>query len=251
MTEEEKGTAYEVESIDAVQDDDPVVRDLKSEKFATMPDSQALDIALALQQIARGQQSLLANQDKMADELQKLRAKMAKYDEDAAKYAKNQEKFVQDVLDRAEKLKKAGTDKDKLIAKGSNEFSRAMAEARAKAAADRLKFEEELRTMPKVEVTSPGVIEIIAGPNGALIPTLFNETVRIKHRVWTLEPQVPTMVPIVVANELKRRAKSARMGAELRAAMDGHLQTNEMDAKIKEIHHKYGETVKVAGEAEE
>lgn len=240
-----------ITSIDPLQEDDPAVKAMKSEEFATMSNEKAFDVALAIQQILRGQGSLLENQDKFAEELRQMKAKMSKYDEDAAKYESNSQKFIEEVMAKAEKLIAAGSTKDKIIARGSAEFAEAKKQARAKNSVDNLKFVESLRTMPKVEVTSPGVWEMVSGPGGSVVPTLYSEVVRIKNKQWVLAPGVPTMVPKVVADLLKTKARSARMNAELRAAMDGHLETNEMNAEIRKIQAKYGERSVLPGEPEE
>src|SRR3990167_2376065 len=165
MTEEEpKG--FEFEKLDPKQGDDPVIEEVVSGRFAKMNDQEGLQVALALQQLLRGQTALLENYDKFAKDIAKLKEQMAKYDEDAEKDRKNHERYVQEVFDKAEKLKAVGDAKDKIIAKGAATYKTAIAEANAKNAVGRLQFEDELRRMEMVQVMSPGVLEMVVGNQG-------------------------------------------------------------------------------------
>ncbi|MBT9138476.1 MAG: hypothetical protein DDT31_01041 [Syntrophomonadaceae bacterium] len=75
--------------------EDAPVRDVLSPEFAHKSDSEALDTVLALQQIIRGQSSLLANIDKFGEELIHLRERMNKYDKAAEAWKKDQQGFLE------------------------------------------------------------------------------------------------------------------------------------------------------------
>jgi hypothetical protein len=85
--------------------EDPAVKALVDGTFEKASNLNALDISLMLQQIVRGQTSILHNQDQQAQELAKLREKMDRYDKDAEKWEKDKEKFIDEVNKRAEEFR--------------------------------------------------------------------------------------------------------------------------------------------------
>ncbi|MBU2177493.1 MAG: hypothetical protein KJ556_20565, partial [Gammaproteobacteria bacterium] len=86
--------------------EDPVVKAVLSEEFATkMNNQEVLDIALGLQQLIKGQNSILENQAKQEEELIRLRARVDKYDEDARKWETDKDKFLEDVYKKADSLR--------------------------------------------------------------------------------------------------------------------------------------------------
>src|SRR5512139_2233616 len=111
--------------------EDPAVKALLSDEFVQGTNSQAVEIGLALQQLIRGQNALLNNQDQFSTELVQLRKRMDEMDKAAERWQNDRENFVQEVLDKAESLKATGFEKDKIIAKGANAFSEAIAQAQA------------------------------------------------------------------------------------------------------------------------
>lgn len=223
--------------------EDPAVRDLLT-KLPTATNLEALDIAMALQQIIRGQNSLLANQETQGREIAALRQRMAEMDQAAEKYDTDQRKFIEDVLSKAPRA--TDSEKDKLIAQGSQMFTEAVSKARASIAHDRLRFEEELAHMEQELVMSPGVPQMV-NMNGHIEIKVFPEEVRIKHKVWRLPPGQPTMVPQVVAETLRNRRVSQMETAERQAALQRNLEKPDLDAEMARINTKYHATGGIVG----
>jgi hypothetical protein len=93
--------------------EDQVVKDLLSDKFVKGTNAEALEIGMALQQIIRGQSALLENQSAFTDQIAKLRQRMDEMDKAASRWEQDREGFIQEVLDRAEKLRATGDAKDR------------------------------------------------------------------------------------------------------------------------------------------
>lgn len=217
--------------------EDQAIQDLHT--ISTASNLEAVEIAMALQQIIRGQDSLLANQTSMGEEIARIKQHMAEVDEATEKYNTDQKKFIEDVLSQAESLKVSGDAKDKLIANAAQTTAKAMAEARANIVNDRLKFEEDLSKMPKVTIVSAGVPEIV-NINGHMEMRVFPEEIRIKHKVWRLPPGQPVSVPEIVSKAIEQRRKSQQETYERQAAMQKNLEQGELEHEMQRINTKYG-----------
>jgi hypothetical protein len=226
--------------------EDPVVQALMSEKFTNGTDREAGEIALALQQLLRGQTSLLANQQAQSDELARQRERWAKYDEQAAKFDADKQKFLDEVDQRANKLRLTGSKKEELEARESKRFQSEVKKARVKAVSDNLKAEELMAREPKVTVTLPGKIEMVM-ENGQIIPRVFAQTVTIRHHTWTFQPGVPQDVPESVAMAIAQRLHVQQEGQEradvYKVDMDGGLSNRHRETaqaqKWAELNQKY------------
>jgi hypothetical protein len=182
--------------------EDPAIKALLSPDFASLPDTQAATIALALQQIIRGQASLLANQDAMSKELAAYRERMDKMEKASTAYESNKQKFIDDLYNQADKKRLPESKRGQLVARETAKFQKLVQTAKAEKTVEQLHFDDALRKMPKVMVTSMGVTvqTVINGePTLALTP----EEVHIKNHVWRLMPGVPTEVPQIVADRLQ------------------------------------------------
>ena len=213
--------------------EDPVVKAVLSEEFATKMDNQeVLDVALGLQQLIKGQNSILENQATQAEELAKLRARVDKYDEDAKKWDDDKDKFLEDVYKKADSLRISDPMKRASFeGKEGVKIENAVSAARVKHATNRLEFEQQLALMPKVTVTSAGRIEK-TDAGGQLTARIVPEIIRIKHKVWILKPGVPTEVPLIVAQQMEHRQRIQDEGNERKKALmldDGIMTAkNEM-----------------------
>lgn len=209
------------------------------QQLPEMNNKEALNVALALQEILRQNQSIMQNMDTMGDQLAKLRQKMDKYDKDAEKFNADKTKFLTEVEEKASKLRVKGAKKDKLIAKGAQMAQDAIAAARASNATDKIKFEQDLARQPKVTVTSPGRVEsgIIDGqPVTRLVP----EEIRIKHKVWRLPVGVPVEVPQIVAQRMLDLRRSQQETTEVQGVLTSGMEHKDQLAKLNEINHKPG-----------
>lgn len=185
----------------------PAVKALLDPDFVKMSDFDVTDVALMLQQIIRGQNSLLAKAEDNTREINIIKERMAKNDLAMEGRFNAQRSEMEDVLDRASKLKATGDKKDQIIARGAAQYTQAIHEARAKNSMDKAHFEDELRRQPQVQVVSPGVWEQVR-EGQMIIPKIRPEEIRIKHLRFTLPPGVPVMVPQAVADQLNNRRRS-------------------------------------------
>jgi uncharacterized protein YfcZ (UPF0381/DUF406 family) len=221
------------------------VKALLSDKFTAGTNAEALDIALDLQEIMRGQNSILSqvnsNNSRVTDELQRLHARMAEYDTKAEQFEADRAKFLAEVDKLADKVRVSGEEKDKLVAKGAIQFQEALASARANAVVSRLKFEDELVHMRTETVVSPGTVEVVS-VSGQPTPKIFPEAVHIKHKVWVLPPGRPVEVPFIVAEVLRQRRQMEEEQSERKAALSAQSQDTVLAQKWDTINRKYGTT---------
>ena len=224
----------------------PAIQAAASPAFATMSNSEALQVALALQELVRGQASVLQNQQVLGENLARLEAKMAKYDEDAKKWEEDRAKFIAEVTQRADRLRITDPSKRaEMTAQVMKEEQAATQMAKAIHANNIADFKRKIATAPKVKVQSPGVVEqgrIGDQPVVRLVP----EVIRIKNFEWKLPPGVTVEVPDFVARRyeeiLRGRAElSERQGALSADRNNGAMsEAQDVAKEMARIDRKYG-----------
>jgi hypothetical protein len=226
------------------QGEDPVVQALVSKEFGSMPNSEALQIALQLQAILSGQQSLLANQDKYAQELARLQQRMDARDQADAKWEQDRKSFIEDVLSKAEGLRPPTPEgRDRLQAKGAEQVQQAMAQARVDAANRRLMFANEIANGPKETIISAGELEM-SSQNGQPVMVQFEEQIKIMDRTWSLPIGVPTVVPKVVADvwrQKQRTREELRRRGQAISAQGGNMREDRVAfGEWEKINQEFG-----------
>jgi hypothetical protein len=184
-----------------------VVEQLMSPEFERMSNLDASQVALLLQELVRGQNSLLANAEHNAIEIARIRERQDQADREIAERLNEQKKFVEEVMDRAESLQRSGEERDKLIAHGVQQYQEARHKAVASRAAKNIAFREKISKEPKVMVISPGQL-ISTMEHGHQVTKIMAEEVRIADMRWVLPPGVPIEVPRTVAGVLEQRRAS-------------------------------------------
>lgn len=226
--------------------EDKVIQDLLSDKFVTAPDREAFPIALALQELIRGQASVLANQKDLSDELNAMRTRMDAYDRDKERWETDRVKFLEEIESKAESLRITDPmKKAKFEGEQAKTIENAMTMAKANAATNKVAFEQLLARMPKVKVISPGKVETIQ-VGDSLTTRIVPIEVRIKNHVWRLEPGVETEVPLIVKEQLEQKnlirqeAKERKDALELtNGLMTGKNEIGQVLGKWKKIDEKY------------
>lgn len=183
------------------------IKALLSPEFEKMSNLDASQIALLLQELVRGQTSLLANAQANSIEIARLRERQDQADRDIAERLEQQNKFVEEVMDRAEKLKRSGDEQDKLIANGAQMYQKARQEAVAKRATKNILLRKKINDEEKVMVVSPGQL-VTTMDHGQQVAKIIPEEVRIADMHWVLPPGVPVNVPKTVAGVLEQRRAS-------------------------------------------
>lgn len=219
--------------------EDPIIKEVLSDNFVNAKDAQATEVALLLQQLLNGQNSVLSRLDEYGDELVKLRGRMNAYDEAREKYESNKDKFNQDVFDKAEGLKVTGEQKDKLIAKASQQLQREIVEAKANVGSRRRQLEQMLAMEPKETIVSAGkIVTVIEG--GGLTNKIMNEEIRLGHLDYILPAGKPIAVPKTIAKLFYRRRKMEDEQNERKALLAKNLESPELQKGWKDIDKKYG-----------
>lgn len=226
----------------------PAIQAAASPEFATMSNADAAQIALQLQQIVRGQASILENQELFGTNLNKLEAKMKQYDEDARKWEEDRVKFLADINERADRLRVTDPSRRaEMATRVMNEEAEAMNMAKAIYATNKMKFEERIQRAPKVRVISPGVVE--SGRIGDQpITRVVAEVIRIKNYEWKLPPGVAVEVPDFVAQRFYDKQRQLAEFEERKAALSADRnggamsEASDVTRQMSKIDEKYGTT---------
>jgi len=223
--------------------EDPAVQALLDSSFPHLPNSEALDIALALQQILRGQNSILGQQETMGQEIVRLRKQMAEYDEAARKWNEERDKFQDEMDARFERLRIDDEEaRTRLVAKQTQSAADAAARARAVVIERKKNLEKRLLEEPKETVVVPGKVKMIR--NGSEIkPVVMPVVVRIGQLEWRLQPGVPTQVPRSVAQRIKtleREEEEQEARKRLLDASGAIKNIDEVRRGWAEINRQYG-----------
>jgi len=216
--------------------EDPAVQALLSDKFVHGTNTEAAEIAIALRKLISGQGELLEAQKRQDEQLRLVRQRMHEMDLTAEKWEKDKQAFLQEVFDRADRIRPNNT--DSVIANGAQQMSDAITMAKAKLHTDNLQFKQRLNTMPKETVVSPGeLIQVME--NGRPVTKLYPEVIRIRTFQWVLQPGVPTEVPSIVADALRDRRRSQDETRERESALMSDSEHGVLERKWAEINKKY------------
>lgn len=227
--------------------EDPAVKAMLSPEFAEMPNSQALDIALALQDLIRGQNSILSNQKEQAEELGKLRERMDKYDKAEEAWKKDRAGFIEKVRSRAEDLRiEDPKEKARLQARVAKELQAEIQRQVAEQTLQESKLKQMLETMPKVIVTSPGKLESV-NEGGVIHQRLVPEVIKLRNFSFVLQPGVPTEVPQLIAEEFYSRQRVQQENMERKALLNASKPKNNVEVadKWNAISKKYKSTEEI------
>lgn len=222
--------------------EDPVVQALLSDDFVQASNSKALDIALALQVIVRGQNAILEQLQGQGESITRLQEKMIQYDKAAKKWEEDKQGFIEGVQERAEALKITNPEeRAKLMAREGQRVQREIQMAVANKATSELEFRQWMENQPKVTVTSPGKL-VTVNQGGVLQTVVEAEVIRIKTLEWVLSPGIPTDVPQPVAEEFYSRQRIQNETIERKKILnaDRPLDNVVMAQEWNGINKKYG-----------
>lgn len=206
---------------------DPAINALVSEDFIKMSNFDATEIALILQDIVRGQASLLSLAKENSEAIVRLKERQDKIDMETIARMERQRKEIEEIMDQAESLKATGIKKDQIVASGVKMYQEALQNARASKSVDRLAFEKKLAAEAKETVVSPGQL-VTVREGQQIVSKIIPEEVRIKHKLWLLQPGVPTVVPQSVADALRRRRTSQEQTTKLQNMLGKHMEANKL-----------------------
>jgi hypothetical protein len=87
-------------------------------------------------------------------------------------------------------------------------------------------------------IVSPGELVMVV-ENGRQVAKIMDETVKIKHKKWTLPAGRAVEVPLPVAQVLEQRRKTQQETAIREQALSSNMESSKLDAKWKEINSKF------------
>jgi hypothetical protein len=150
-------------------------RELLSDDFVTGRESDGLDARVALSMLLKGQQEMTSA---MQSELAHIRARMDAYDQAAEAWEKDRQRFMEEVISAADKIRPTGERLERAKAEAAQVYSDSIQQARAQRVNKQLQIEAELKTMEQELVVSPGVIEM-RSVQGQPQPTLVPQVIRL------------------------------------------------------------------------
>lgn len=201
---------------------------------------EAQNIGLALQQILRGDAALLNNMDDpaVAEQVARLKEQAAKEDKANQDWEENQEKFITQVYDKADKITPVGEKKDRVIANGLSQLQQARENARARWALQREEFARHLSTDPKVEVQVEAEFEHTT-INGVVSVIEVKPVLKILDRTFVLTPG-KQFLPKILADRYLEHQRTVRENQERKKVMEQYMERDQYEAAMRTIDQRYG-----------
>jgi hypothetical protein len=211
--------------------EDAAVKALLSPEFEQMTNMDAAQVALILQQIVRGQNSLLTQNSL---QIAKIMERQEAIDNRVADELAANRKFIEEVLDRAESLKQIGIEQDKLIANGMAVYQQAKHAAVADMTAKNIAFRQKLIHEKKVTIVSPGqLVTMMEG--GQQVAKIIPEEIHVKDIHMRLPVGEPVELPETLAAILSDRRKSQKETAARRELLSKNLESTKLAAEWGKI----------------
>jgi len=194
------------------QGEPEAVKAMLSPDFAGKKDSEALDIVNALREIIRGQKF-------QEEELAKMRQRMVEREEDERRWREDQEKFIQETIDKADRTRKAtGEKKDQIIANATKLYQECHQRAKAEIATKRVEFMQRCERAPKVMVASAGKRYLVRQGDSQVWRTEPEEFIMEGVR-FVLKPNEINYLPDFVAEEYfrvqRQKGRLDKLGEQL------------------------------------
>jgi hypothetical protein len=212
------------------------------DRITTASDTEAIRLALALQQFIRGDASLLSNLDdpSVAAVVQKELALAEKTEAYSRKWEEDRAGFIEEMDTMRESHLPAREKRDAVIAAGVKTYQNAQQQATAEKNERRLRFEYEVSNGPKEMIHVVGVPEtqII---QGAITQVIQPEIIRVMHKTFVYPPG-DHLVPAVIAKRYKEILKGRAENQARRSAMrlnDNHSY-NEVERRNAQINQEFG-----------
>lgn len=212
-----------------------VVQDILSDDFVEMGEAEALDLALALQQLVRGQASILANQQNMEGELARLKADAERRDRVMEEYKADQEKFFQRVREEGQSLKADEQTKARMLERSQQTLSEMTAFHRHEKNAVR----EKMRNEPKESVVWPGE-SFLSREGSQAVQRSRPLVVHINGETFTAKIGDVVQVPQCVAARLREIERTKEENNERRKVLSAEQSDTFVAGKWAKINAKFG-----------
>jgi hypothetical protein len=200
-------------------------------------EAEAIEYALALQKKLRGEASLLENPE-MSDTIQAIREEAREIDKAAEAFERSKESFVDSVLAGAPQM--SDKQRERLRAKGMQDFKRAIQSVRAGKATKRLKLMEMLRTAPEEEIAVAGRPRHTS--QGLVIEPDVVSIMGVSLQLTPGVHKVPKPIADAYRNMLETRQQKAKKEALLegKGSQMGTYEQSTLAQKLAEVNQEFG-----------
>lgn len=201
---------------------------------------EAQNIGLVLQQLLRGDAALLNNMDDpaVAEQVAKIREQSAAIDRANAEWENNQEKFIDQVYGKADKIAPVGDKKTQAIASGMSQLREAQLKGKARWATQRMELQRRLETDPKIEVfVIPDKVQTTI--NGVVTMVEVKPTIKIMDRSFTLEVG-RQYLPKVLAEHYSLHERTVQENEARRKVMAANMEATEYQSAMRQIDQDFG-----------
>lgn len=213
---------------------DPLVKALLND-LATASNSEALDIALKIQQFIRGDASLLSRPES-GPQISKLKEKAHNMDKAEEAYNRDKERFMEEVINSAPKLTEA--QRAKKIAEGKAIFEQARTMASAVQATKKLRFREKLTKEPKETISVAGIERTVKMGNSSH-KVIEPEVIQIMDMQWVLKPGIHE-VPRTVAELYRQRKQTQMENMQRESALREYKEMSTLQKQLDAIGSSFG-----------
>ena len=203
--------------------EDLAVRALKDNSFLEMGDSEALEIALQLQRLLRGQDSLLEkltkvdkNAARMSDEMTKLKQRSAELEAFAKTFEDNRAQYMNEFRGKSEDVPEEV--RSQSIAEASQKVGKMVQYLKANKNVDDLQKKAWMKSQDMMKGTRPG--RPIATPQGVVVEP---EIVSLNGMRYVIPPNVEVEVPRPVIEYLESQDLDRTIASEKKALMDANI----------------------------
>ena len=218
------------------------VRALKDDSFLEVGDSEALEIALQLQRLLRGQDSLLEkitkvdkNAARMSDELTKLKQRSAEMEAFAQTFEENRAEYMNAWRDKSEDVPEEV--RSQSIAQANQSVGKMVQYLKANKNVDDLQKKTWMKSQDMMKVTRPG--RPIATPQGVVVEP---EIVSLNGMRYVIPPNVEVEVPRPVIEYLESQDLDRAMAKEKKALLSADVIKKDtvVAQGMRAIDEKYG-----------
>lgn len=200
-------------------------------------EAEALEIMLKLQEIIRGPAALTQNPE-MGEQVAKMRQAAAERDRMAKRFESDQAGFIEEVFQRAEKIKPTGERADRIKAEAAKLTKSLMADARRSDSAMKRRLDYLIDHGPKETITVLPKVETVQQGDSIVTKTV-PEVIRLRHRAFAL-PAGTYEVPKIVAEAYRNILRSRQETEARKAILSSGKRDSEVFQQISRIDQEYG-----------
>lgn len=196
-------------------------------------------LAAALQLKASGIEMPPHLQNAMAEDLAQSR-------KDEEQWETDRERFIENIMNDAEKYMPTEEEKEKLRAKAMNKFRELKSNVVAERAMRDVAFHRALKEQPTEKITVTGKIEMHSVGEGGVRAVNVGEVIRVNNYAVHLPPGEHE-VPTCVAAKYREMMASRHENEERKAAMAKNKERLQLDKELLKISKKYGSSMELGG----